>query len=56
MPHAPTNHSLPTLPVPESAPAQAEPQRGEAHGLALIAVIEARLVLETVATGRSPVA
>ena len=53
MPHAPTDRLQPTLPTPESTPLPPEPWAGELHGLALIAALDARLVLETVAGGRS---
>lgn len=46
MARTPTERPQPAvLPVPESAPARPEPGTGEAHGLSLIASLEARLAL-----------
>ena len=44
MARTPTERPQPTaLPVPESVPGRPERRAGEAHGLALIASLEARL-------------
>lgn len=51
MARTPTERPRPSsLPVSEHAPERPEPRRGEAHGLSLIAALEARLALASPAS------